>query len=124
MRTKLLPLLVALVLTLAAGPAKAPNGEVRGSCSGGPSGFRLRVQPQDDASLRVRFEIEGGEEGQAWQLFMSDDGKRIYAGTKVAGDEGHVRARTATRDRAGRDRISATGVNLATGESCAGSVSI
>jgi hypothetical protein len=55
---------------------------------------------------------------------MSDDGKRIDARTKVAGDEGSVRARTLTRDRAGKDRIAATGVNLATGESCAGSVSI
>jgi len=112
------------VLTLAAGPLRAHEGEVRGTCSGGPSGYRLRVQPRDDASLRVRFEIEGGDEGESWQLFMSDDGRRIYARTKLSDDEGQVRARTLTRDRAGADRITATGVNLATGESCAGSVSV
>jgi hypothetical protein len=122
MRARWLPLAGLLVLALAA-PAGANDGEVHGSCSGGPSEFRLRVE-RDDASLRVRFEIEGGEQGQSWQLFMSDDGKRIYAKTKAAGDEGHVRARILTRDRAGRDRIAATGVNLATGESCAGSVSV
>lgn len=118
-----LSLIAILAIAITAGPVRAHDGEVHGSCSGGPSGFRLRVQPGVGDSLRVRFEIEGDEPGQRWQLFMSDNGARIYARTKVSDDEGRVRVRKATDDRPGRDRISATGVNLDTGESCAGSVS-
>jgi len=124
MRTKLLPwLAIALVLTLGAGPALA-HDEVsnRGSCSGGPSEWRLRVERESSTSLRVRFEIEGGEPDQVWQLFLSDNGTRIYAGSKGSDGGGEVRVRKVTPDRDGADRIKATGVNLATGESCAGVV--
>jgi hypothetical protein len=118
-----LPLIAILAIAITTGPVRADDGEVHGSCSGGPSEFRLRVQPGVGDSLRVRFEIEGNEPGERWQLFMSDDGRRIFARTRVSDDEGRVRVRKATDDRPGRDRISATGVNLDTGESCAGSVS-
>jgi hypothetical protein len=124
MRTRLSTwLLGLLVLTIGASSALAGD-EVRqrGSCSGGPSEWRLRVEREDDTSLRVRFDIEGGASGQVWQLFLSDDGERIYAATKESGDGGEVRARRLTADRDGTDRIKATGVNLDTGESCAGRV--
>jgi hypothetical protein len=124
MRTRLLPGLVALlVLTLGAGPVLAQD-EVghRGSCSGGPSDWRLRVERASSTSLRVRFEIEHGEPDQVWQLFLSDNGTRIYAGSKESDGEGEVGVRKLTTDRDGRDRVKATGVNLATGESCAGVV--
>ena len=48
---------------------------------------------------------------------------RVYAGTKVSDDDGRVRVRTVTVDRAGRDRIEAAGVNLDTGGSCSGRLS-
>jgi hypothetical protein len=124
MRTRLaIGLLGLLVLMLSASSALAGD-EVRrrGSCSGGPSEWRLRVEVEDDTSLRVRFDIEGGASGQVWQLFLSDNGERIYAGTKESGGGGEVRARRLTPDRDGTDRIKATGVNLDTGESCAGLV--
>ena len=112
-----------LVLTLGTGSALADD-EVRrrGSCSGGPSEWTLRVEHESSTSLRVRFEIEDGEPEQLWQLFLSDDGTRIYAGSKRSDGGGEVRVRKVTPDRDGSDRIKATGVNLATGESCAGVV--
>lgn len=124
MRAKLAVWVVGvLVLTLGAGSALADD-EVRrhGSCSDGPSGWSLRVSRETSTTLRVRFEIEGGDEGQEWQLFLSDDGTRIYAGSKESDGGGQVRARKITADRDGTDRIKASGVNLATGESCAGSL--
>ncbi len=124
MRTKLLPCLaVALVLMLGAGPALAQDEASRhGSCSGGPGEWRLRVERESSTSLRVRFEIEHGEPDQVWQLFLSDNGTRIYAGSKESDGGGGVSVRKVTTDRDGADRIKATGVNLATGESCAGVV--
>jgi hypothetical protein len=81
------------------------------------------VARESDTTLRIRFRIEDGEPAQAWQLFISDDGDRVYAGTKVSDDDGRVRVRTVTVDRAGRDRIEAAGVNLDTGGSCSGRLS-
>lgn len=124
MRRKLLAVsvLTALVLLLAGDTLQASDDEARGPCSGGPSEWRLRIRPEDGSRLRVRFEIWGGEPGQAWQLFVSDNGTRILARTKVSDDGGRVRVRKLTSDRSGADLIKATGVNLQTGESCSGSV--
>lgn len=96
--------------------------DARGSCSGGPSEWRLVVGREDDRTLRIRFRIEDGEPDQAWQLFLSDDGVRVYAGTKVSNDDGRVQVRRLTTDLVGRDRIEAAGVNVDTGESCSGRV--
>ena len=57
-----------------------------------------------------------------WQLFLSDNRTRIYAGSKRSDGGGGLSVRKVTTDRDGADRIKATGVNLATGESCAGVV--
>jgi hypothetical protein len=125
MRTRLLvlPFTGILLLAAIAAPASAHGGEVRGSCSGGPSEYRLRVRQGDGDSLRVRFEIESEGAGERWQVFLSDNGTRIYARTRLSDGDGWIRVRKATEDRDGADRISASGVNLETGESCAGSVS-
>ncbi len=125
MRRHVLSISVAgtLALGLMTDPAVARDGrDARGECSGGQSVWRLRVQPEDNRSLRIRFRIDGGEEGHQWQLFVSDNGARVYAGTKVSGDDGRVGIRRSIRDRRGRDRIAATGIDLVTGESCSGAV--
>ena len=72
--------------------------------------------------MRVRFEIKDSKPGQTWQLFLSDNGGRISARTKVSDEGGEVRVRKVTTDREGSDRIKATAVNLDTAESCSGSL--
>lgn len=115
----------ALLLGMAAIPADARDGrDARSECSGGHGEWRLTVQREGAGSLRVRFRIKGGEEGHEWQLFVSNNGKRIYAGTKLSDDGGEVRLRLTTRDRRGPDRIAATGVDLVTGESCSGGLRV
>jgi hypothetical protein len=121
-RALLLSLIAALVLAIMAPPALAGDDEARGSCSGGPGEWRLEVSAQGASTLRVRFEIEDVEPGETWQLFISDNGARVYAGTKVADDGGHVRVRTTTADRTGRDRVKATAVNVDIGTSCSASI--
>lgn len=115
----------ALLIGTAAIPAAARDGrDARGECSGGNSEWRLTVQREGAGSLRVRFRIEAGDEGHEWQLFVSNNRKRIYAGTKLSDDGGEVRLRLTTRDRRGRDRIAATGVDPTTGESCSGTLRV
>jgi hypothetical protein len=114
---------IALAATLAA-PARASDDRVRrrGECTGGPSEWELIVRRESASKLRVRWEIDGGAAGQTWQLFISDNGYHVFAGSKTSKDGGEVRVRREIDDRAGDDLIKATGVNLATGESCGGSL--
>jgi len=121
----LLLLCVALgVGTSGIAPARADDDQVRrrDSCSGGPSEWELRVRRVDGSRLRIRFEIEEGTPDNEWQLFLSDNGRRVYAGTKVSDAEGGVRVRRSTADRTGDDLIKASGVDLENGEICSGSV--
>lgn len=126
MGTRVIAVMLAGLLTLGlAVPAGASDdrGRREGSCSGGPSEWKLVVRRESASTLRIRYEIEGGKAGQTWQLFISDNGTRIYAGNKVSGAGGYVRVRRETADRSGTDLIKATGVNLDSGESCSGSLS-
>jgi hypothetical protein len=107
--------------SLLAAPAAASPAERRGDCVGGAGRWRLVVQQERPATLRVRFELRDAVAGQSWQLFLSDNGTGIYSATAVA-DDGELRIRTTTRDRSGRDRIAATAVNIDSGATCAGSV--
>ena len=108
---------------LAIGPAVAGDpADRRGSCSGGPGDWRLVVAAESGGTLRVRFRIDHVRPGQSWQIFLSDDGTRFFSGTRVADDEGRVRVARSTWNRAGTDRIAASGVNAVTGTTCEGSL--
>ncbi len=115
--------LVAACIVLSATLATAGGEERRrGSCSGGPGHWTLRVKREDRDRLRVRFEVDDIAAGQVWHLFLSDNGSRIASATKTSTRDGEVRIRTVTRDRAGRDRIAASGVNTRAGTTCEGSL--
>ena len=115
---------IALALMLAVAAPVAAGGEARrsGPCSGGPGEWELRAGREDGGRIRVRFRIDHVHEGQRWQLFLSDNGARFYSGAKTARRGGEVRVQVRTRDRSGRDRIAASGVNTRTGATCQGSV--
>jgi hypothetical protein len=105
-----------------ASSAGADGGmERRGSCTSGGD-WRLRVEHRDADTLRVRFRIEDTPAGHVWELFLSDNGDRFFAGTRTADSNGEVRLSRLTRDRAGTDRIKAYGYSRGTGETCSGSV--
>ena len=78
----------------------------------------------ETSRLRVRFGIDHVPAGQAWQIFLSDDGVGIYSGTRRTDRNGEVRVTVDRADRRGRDRIAASGVSMASGVSCEGSLTI
>jgi hypothetical protein len=123
MRAKLLSLVVVIGLLLA-GTSAGASDEVRrrGSCTSGSGHWDLRVRRETRTSLRVRFSIENAPPGHTWQLFLSDNGSGVFARSKVSISDGEVRVRKVIRDRWGSDRIKASGVDLTTGELCAGSL--
>jgi hypothetical protein len=121
-RLRIVSLMASLAL-LAAIPALASGRSVEreGSCSG-PGDWRLRVTRETATTIRVRFDIEHVDPGGSWQLFLSDNGTRIFAGTRVANANGELRATKITTDRAGADRIKGSGVNTTAGGSCSGAL--
>jgi hypothetical protein len=119
LRVGALALIVASLVSTSA--SAAGPGERHGNCVSGPGEWRLIVQREGPSTLRVRFELKDVVSGETWQVFLSDDGVGIFSGTKVA-DGGDLRVRKLTRDRAGRDRISASAVNMDSGATCGGSL--
>lgn len=117
---------IALALSLVVftvASASADGVEKRGRCSGGRGELRLEVRVET-GRLRVRFGIDHVPAGQAWQIFLSDDGVGIYSGTRRTDRNGEVRVTVDRADRRGRDRIAASGVSMASGVSCEGSLTI
>lgn len=114
-------LVLGLALLMSTPASAGAPVEQRGDCVGGSGEWRLVVQREGPNSLRVRFELKDMVSGETWQVFLSDNGVGIFSGTKVA-DEGGLRVRKLTRDRSGRDRISATAVDMDSGATCGGSL--
>jgi hypothetical protein len=114
-------LALGLTLLLSVSAQAGGPAEQRGDCVGGPGEWRLVVQREGPATLRIRFELKDLVAGQSWQIFLSDNGVGIFSGTKEA-DNGDLRVRKLARDRSGRDRIAATAVNVDSGATCGGSV--
>ena len=109
---------------MTAGSASAGDGvRRRGDCAGGEGDWDLRVERVDRNTLAVRFKIDDVDPGETWQMFLSDNGSRVYSGTKTASSDGEVRVRRRIADRSGTDRIGASGVNVNDGTQCQGSVS-
>ena len=113
---------VALTLTLALPSSASTRDEVRrhGSCSGGRGDWALRVRREGGGRLRVRFRIDHVAAGESWQLFLSDNGTRIFSGTRRSNAGGEVRMTKYPANRPGSDRISASGVNRAHRTTCEG----
>ena len=107
------------------GPSFARGGggeSERGSCSGGPGEWRLSVDRRDSGRLRVRFRIDDVPARQSWHVFLSDNGERVFSGTRRADEHGDLRVTKLTANRAGSDRVAASAVNSATGVTCSGSL--
>jgi hypothetical protein len=113
---------VSLVLALiAAVPGNARDDEMRreGSCSA-HSDWRLEVRHEDANMLQVRFRIDHTPNGAVWEIFLSDNGSRFFAGTRSSGSNGELQVRKHTPDRSGTDRIKGYGYSRASGEVCSG----
>ena len=114
---------VLLAVTVALPSAGARDDEVRrdGTCDLG-SGWRLIARRESATTLRVRYILDTNRAGQAWSIFLSLNGARLFAGQRTTTSEGSIRVTRYPMDRAGDDLIKGSGNNLVTGESCNGSL--
>jgi hypothetical protein len=114
-------LAVGLMLTSASSAIASDRVRRQGTCSSGGA-WRLEVEHDGATTLRVRFRIENTPSGDVWEVFLSDDGTRFFAGTRTANSAGEVRVSRLTKDLAGTDRIKAYAYSRDTGETCSGSL--
>lgn len=120
------PAAVALALGLASAPAAQaavakgdPGVRKSGSCSAS-SNWELKAK-HDNRRIEVEFEVDSNRVGQTWMVRITDNGARIFAGSRrTVGPSGSFTVRLLTADRAGADQIAATARNAATGETCRG----
>ena len=114
---------VLLAVMVALPSAGARDDEVRreGTCDLG-SGWRLIARRESATTLRVRYILDTDHAGQAWSIFLSLNGARLFAGQRTTTSEGSIRVTRYPMDRAGDDLIKGSGNNLVTGESCNGSL--
>jgi hypothetical protein len=115
---------VALLAVVVALPsAGARDDEVRrdGTCDLG-SGWRLIARRESATTLRVRYVLDTDHAGQAWSIFLSMNGSRLFAGQRTTTSDGSIRVTRYPADRAGDDLIKGSANNLVTGESCNGSL--
>ncbi len=94
----------------------------RGACSVASS-WKLRVVPDDQGMLRVRFTLLGGAVGEKWNVYLDQNGTGFFAGSRTSRDGGLVSVGRLTTDSIGVDLIGATAHDVISDETCRGHVS-
>ncbi len=101
---------VALTGVSLVGPAAHAGGDDNRVTRSGPcaSGvWKLKAKP-DDGRLEVEFEIDTNRRGQKWRVRISDNGQRVFKGTRVTrGRSGSFSVERKIADRSGADVIRA-----------------
>ena len=94
-----------------------------GKCSAA-STWKLKAKA-DNGRIELEFEVDSNVIGQTWNVVLTDNGTRVFKGTKITqGPSGSFTVHKRIANQAGTDKIGGKATNPATGESCAGSVSL
>ncbi len=105
------------------GITKGGGVRASGKCSA-QSTWKLKAKP-DNGRIEVEFEVDSNVIGQTWNVALTDNGTQVFKGTKITqGPSGSFTVHKLITNRAGTDKIGGRATNPATGESCAGSVSL
>jgi hypothetical protein len=93
------------------GPGGHPPTDVRtvGVCGKGASS-KLRLR-QDDAGVKVEFEVEHNRGGEAWQVTIVQEGRVVWRGrTRTRGPGGSLSVTRAIGALGGADRVTARAI--------------
>jgi hypothetical protein len=117
--------LTGLVLVAPAANASGGTPDVRasGTCTIGAT-WKLKAKP-DDGRLSIEFEVDSNRVGQTWSVRVTDNGNRIFAGTrKTLAPSGSFSVEMLRPNPAGADTIRARAVNTVNGSVCVGHVTL
>lgn len=108
-------------------PATATSARsviARGACRDGPSRWRLALRNEGGGILMVRLLVKGGRPGQRWNIFMDDNGRGFFAGSRVSRAGGLFAVGRRIPNRPGTDHIHFAAHNVVTGSQCRGHAAI
>jgi hypothetical protein len=116
-------LLVAAVLVVALSPAAWADGagatvKTHGPCSDSSS-WVLKIKAAKGAPLVVTFVVKGAPAGQSWNVFVSDNGRGVFVGTRTTNGQGTFTLSHRVKNLLGVDTITVGANTSATGETCA-----
>lgn len=122
---KLMTLALAGLLSLSIltpSVAMAKEGDVikRGAC-GASSTWKLKLSPQDPASIEIAFEVDENIAGHVWVVGVRHNRERVLRTRRTTNvRSGSFTVRAVVPDLPGRDIITARALNKVTGEVCFG----
>jgi len=91
-----------------------------GRCGSSNAHWDLKTKRVAPGKIYVEFEVDSIPRGSHWQLFVSQNGRRIAAVDRRATTSRGVQVSRVVANRDGRDRIRAAGVNPRRGTRCFG----
>ena len=119
-----LGVLVLGVMVPGAALAGDPEVKREGPCSGN-SEWKLEVRLEDNNTFRVRWEADSGIAGQQWRLRLRQNGTLIASALRTTNQDGEAQLNLrGVTNTAGRDTFAGRARNIATGETCAASVTL
>jgi hypothetical protein len=120
-RASALLVAAALVATMGsmalASPTLGLTVKAHGDCSG-PSEWTLSLHASPASLLTVKYSVKGGRSGQRWNVFVDDNGRGVFAGSRTSGTKGAFSVSVSVANLLGRDKISVASNDTATGETC------
>lgn len=109
----------ALVASLAAAPAASATDievPVVATCTKG-STIALTATAAS-GSIAITVAVDGAKAWHPWAIGVADNLTGVYAGVRVSNAAGDVSVSRSTADQSGTDNVSASAVDLRTGEVC------
>jgi hypothetical protein len=115
------------VLAAVAGSAATADAssavEARGTCSAGAE-WKLKGK-HDDGRIEVEFEVDSNVVGQVWSVRLTDNGIQRFQGTRTTlAPSGSFTVRRRIVDLAGGDTVRVVATDTASGQRCAGSITV
>jgi hypothetical protein len=117
--------LIAVMVLGTTSTAIANDADViqRGSCSA-RSSWKLKNSPENNGKkIEISYEVDQNKVGQLWRVVLNYNGTEIFRDKRTTqAPSGSFEVRRVVINQPGPDTVVARAVNLATGETCKGSV--
>lgn len=119
-----LALIGATIASAGAVDARGGEAQIRasGDCSRSAT-WKLKVKQDDAGKLETEFEVDQDVNGARWRVVLKNDNVQYFNAIRTThAPGGSFTVSRKTADGTGKDVITATARNLATGETCDASV--
>jgi hypothetical protein len=116
--------LMAFAVPGVAGASHGGGGKTAAGTCSASSTSKIKVKA-DNGRIETEFEVDQNVVGDTWKVKLSDNGSVVARGQRTTvAPSGSFTFRRLIPNLAGTDHVSATAMNLSTGETCSASISL